>query len=340
MVQADQARDLATPPALHRALGLGASGQAVVNGDAGVVSAPEGPVKLQAEPGSEPPAAAAAVPDAQQSELDWVKRAVEEVSRAFTRLTSRLGTLEARIEILEVERATAPAAPPPAPEPAPEPVPSPDVDRLAARIEQTADRVDVLDGRVRQLDFLPLKVSNVSRAVDQLASAHANPAPPPVTPAEVDDLRRELAAAQQRLTDLDTRASMKTISATVQTEVRRQADRLAAEIPAGPVDLEGLYRELDAVAEFVAARAAATAESLERVGPLEIAVLDIRRELGRAVADFATAQDADDVEPRLQAIESRLQKLEVAGKRIDRLYTALLDIAHANPEARKTVPLS
>lgn len=314
MVFAERAGEVTTP-SLPRGLGLGDPGLAA-----------GGPLAPEAVPGDEPglegePPAAGEAPtgDDLRREVLWLTRAVEECGRAFTRLTSRLGPLERRLDLLEARE----APPPPT---------VTDPEGVQSRLEQAADRLHELEVRVRQLDFLPLKVSNLHRALDQLSSGPAREAPPPATAAEVSELRRELAAARRQLEELDGRLATGALSAAVEAEVRRHADRLAAEIPCGTVDVDGLYRELDAVAEFVAARAAATAESIERIGPLEVAVLELRRELRRAVSDLASSADGVGVDARLLDMDARLRKVESSGKRIDRLYAALVDMAHVNPD--------
>jgi hypothetical protein len=71
--------------------------------------------------------------------------------------------------------------------------------------------------------------------------------------------------------------------------------------------VEGIYRELDSVAEFVASRAAATAESLERLGPIELTLLELRRESDR----------------RLRDVEARMERLESSGRKVERLISAV-----------------
>ncbi|MGH9276695.1 MAG: hypothetical protein ACRD12_01085 [Acidimicrobiales bacterium] len=310
------------PAAVHPALGLGA---------------PSPGVGADEAPPSRPHDAEMAA--GLRQGLEWVTAAVEECGRAFSRLSTRLGMVEARLDVIESDRR---AERPPSP--------GPDIEkRLERRLRESAaetqGRIDALEERLRQLDALPLKVANLGRAVDQLVSGAATapppaPVPPPpaprpvISPAvqEIEEVRRQLAVVQQQLSGLEVR-----IPSAVEAEVRRQADRLVPETPGSPVDLDGLYRELDAVAEFVAARAATTAESLERINPHEASVLDLRRELGRAVADLAAWQEKSDLDERLHGLESRLQKIESASKRIDRLYSALLEIAQGNPEAERAL---
>ena len=271
----------------------------------------------------------------------WVAWAVEECSRGFTRLSARLGNVERRLDLLAPERMQ--ARPPVFDVDRVDASPEPDEDVRTElhQLEATFDesrmevrrRIDGLEERLRQLDFVPLKVSNLQRTVDQLAAALrkwavAEPAGSQKTDsldAELQGLRQELAATNRRLAELDARLGVQPVPAVVQAEVRRHAERLAAQAPPAAVDVEGVYRELDAVAEFVAARAAATAEGLERIAPLEVAVLELRRDLRRALVDLAAAQSGSTVEPRLQEVEARLRSLEASGRKVDRLYSALED---------------
>jgi chromosome segregation ATPase len=268
--------------------------------------------------------------------LLWVAWAVEECSRAFTRISARLGDAERRLGSLEAQKATPSSAVFDVEAADANHAPASDadekIDRLEARIEEAVGnerrRVDALEERLRQLDFLPLKVSNLHRSVDQLASSQRRATdaerPPPETPDdEIAELRRELAMTHRRLEQLDARMSEASMAATVAEAVRSHAEGFAAQIPAGAVDVEGVYRELDAVAEFVAARAASTAEGLERIGPLEVAVLELRRDLGRALADLAAGHGVRDADLRLQDVESRLRALECSGRKVERLYSVL-----------------
>jgi DNA repair ATPase RecN len=361
------------PPAIlvERALGLGVA-DAVDPVDEARPGQPTGNVRLldprqqvsrPVEPAERVEPAEAAAPGGRPASLPtspadqdglyrgvlWVAWAVEECSRGFTRLSARLGNLERRVDLVAAQKV---------PEPGPvfdadqaDRRPQLDDETRAAlqRVETTVDeartearrRIDGLEERLRQLDFVPLKVSNLQRSVDQLSAAlrkgaAAGAAEPPKDPsvgAELQDLRQQLTAAHQRLAELDARVGTEPVVVVVEEEVRRHADRLATAAPAARVDVEGVYRELDAVAEFVAARAAATAESLERIGPLEAAVLELRRDVRRAVGDRTAAQAGNDVEPRLQEVEARVRELEASSRQVDRLYRALEHAVQAETSA-------
>jgi chromosome segregation ATPase len=281
--------------------------------------------------------------------LLWVARAVEECGRAFTRLSIRLRKVERRLDAAELGRGGAGGA---GPDPAV-------VDRLAqveARVDEnhakTGARFDAVEDQLHQLESVPLRLTNLRREVDQLAVAARRAAAGaeeaagrtvPVAPAaarpvdaEVRQLRREIAVVQRRIGDLDTRLTADSLSVLVEEAVRRQVERLAGELPSGTVDVEGVYRELDSVAEFVAARAATTAESLERVAAVEIAVLELRRDLTRALGELAAPHASRDADRRLADAEQRLQKLEATSRRIDRLYAALHDAVRPPEDVRSS----
>jgi hypothetical protein len=255
--------------------------------------------------------------------LLWVAWAVEECSRAFTRLSSRLANVEQRLDRLDAEKEFEEGADF-----------GEELRRTKTAIDErdrdTSRRVDLHEERLRQLDHIPLTVSNLLRTVDQLSvaqrkamDADRRPEAPKTTDREVRELRRELARTQEAVAALEARVSVESISSLAADVVARQIDRLAAELPSSPADVEGVYKELDVVAEFVAARAASTAESLERIGPLEIAVLELRRDVGRTLAELDTGQGSKDVEVRVQEAEVRLQRLEASGRRAERLLLAI-----------------
>ncbi len=266
--------------------------------------------------------------------LLWVAWAVEEVSRGFTRLSCRIADVERRLDRLDSESDSNGAVK------HDQPVGHDEgkLDRLEARIDESqsdaARRIDAVEERLRQLDFLPLKVSNLQRTVDQLESAQkrtvtASPAasvPPASSEREMRELRRELSVTNRRLSALEAQVGKEPVPAVVEAAVRRHAERLASkQEPGAAADLQGVYRELDAVAEFVAARAASTDERLERIAPLEVAVLELRRDLRRALAQLAADHGATDAEVRLRDIEKRLGRLELSGRKADRLLSALED---------------
>ena len=265
--------------------------------------------------------------------LLWVARGVEECGRAFTRLTSRVRRLEGRLDAVEAEAAATSVRAPSGRGPSAA-EPGGGWEEALARVntrmdeaERVVGRVDGVENRLRQLDFLPLKLSNLQRTVDQLAPSRRIPTvaadPTETLGADVAQLGLELAALQARLATVEEQIGDETVPAMVEGAIRQGMDRLAEELPSAAVDVQGLYRELDSIAEFIAARAAATAESLERVGALELAVLEMRRDLSRIAADVAAVQRPAPTIWRLGDIESRVQHIESWGGRIDKLFFAL-----------------
>jgi hypothetical protein len=82
-------------------------------------------------------------------------------------------------------------------------------------------------------------------------------------------------------------------------------------------------RELDAVAEFVAARSAAAVEGLERIAPLEAAVLELRRDLVRAVGGTNVACATGCSDGRMDELDDRVRRLELSSRKAGRLFAAL-----------------
>jgi chaperonin cofactor prefoldin len=270
--------------------------------------------------------------------LLWVAWAVEECSRAYTRVSSRVADVERRLADLESAQQVAGVAAATPPEPVGSSVDA-WLEDLTSKLEnhraEMLSRAEGLDRRLRELDFVPLKLSNVQRDLDKLrsgqlaaskAAAKAATPPPPVVPTPSPDvarLSRQLKETQRRLEALDKRLGGEPLAVVVGEAVRVETERLTGELSNDKADVEGVYRELDSVAEFVAARAASTAESLERIGPLEIAVLELRRDVGRALAEPIAAQGLQEADRRLRDLDARFEALERTGRRVDRLYEAL-----------------
>ena len=280
--------------------------------------------------------------------LLWVARAIEDCSRAFTRVSSRLANLEGRLDRLdEQSQLGANAA---QPHPVLPPIDEGRLEKLETLIgEQHAylsARVDALEERLHQLDVVPLKVSNLQKAIEQLESAQRRGGavredrqePSSLVELQLRELRRELAAAQRKLSSLEGRASEERLSAAVDAAVQRHAERFTGQVALPAGDIEGVYRELDAVAEFVAARSSTTAESLERIAPLEGAVLELRRDLARVLGETGSAAGTAHPHDRLDDLEARLDRLEIAGRKASRLFSALSGAVHVREPADEAHP--
>lgn len=163
--------------------------------------------------------------------LLWVAWAVEECSRAFTRLSSRMGKLESRVDLLESEPSRSAVDPKPWPAtPAAPPPSAPSAPPAIALDKHTADRIDALEARLKQLDFFPMKLSNLQRTVGELEKA----------------LHAEAEAVAQ--------------------EPPQAAPAPAAAEDVNGADFEAVYQELDRVAEFVAARVESLEQTMLEVG--------------------------------------------------------------------------
>jgi chromosome segregation ATPase len=201
--------------------------------------------------------------------LLWVARAVKECAAALPRLADRLGEVERRVVALAERPAPAAAL----------------GDR---RDPEAAARLDAVEQRLQRLDAL----------------AQARAAGPPVETG-LRDLRRDLATADRRLAAMELRlAPLESLPASVEELVARHVDRLATETLSLPADVEGVYRELDAVAEVMAARQAAASQSVRRIEALEAALAELRGRVAHLVeehdddaADRDHAGTAASVEP-------------------------------------------
>jgi len=78
-------------------------------------------------------------------------------------------------------------------------------------------------------------------------------------------------------------------------------------------DIEGMYRELDRVAELTLSRDGALAQIADRTTPLELAVVDLRQELDRLAGEVVTAQQGalDHVADRVGGVDQRMGPLEL-----------------------------
>lgn len=144
--------------------------------------------------------------------------------------------------------------------------------------------------------------------------------------AHVGELRGQVAAVDGRLSALESRiSSLEALPTVVEDLVTSHVDRLGAQLAGLPNDVEGVYRELDAVAEVMATRTASISQSLDRLGPLESAVLEVRHELGRAVESVQSARSdhSRTQDQRIEDLQRRIDFLESPGVDLERLHQAL-----------------
>jgi len=218
--------------------------------------------------------------------------------------------------------------PPPAPTVASSPVvvtapvehrsPAPAVSPELRRLVQSS--IDASEGRAR---------SRFDAMDDRLLKATAQAA----------ELHSHLVATDQRLTSLDRRiTALESLPSVVEDLVTCHVDRLKAQLAGLPADMEGIYRELDAVAEVMATRTAGISQSLERLGPLESAVLELRQEVRQTAeaADAAHRGASQSHDERIGDIEGRLASLEGPGAELERLHRALGRVISAQEWADRT----
>lgn len=159
--------------------------------------------------------------------LQWALRALDECGRAFTRVTSRVNKIESRLGAVEGAIA--------------------DVGARLRRLEQRA-------------------------AAPPPVSASASQ-PPPVAPLRLESqmigVRKDLAAVFTRLAKLEAAPPSPTPSpppASPPPEPPSRVVALTARVGALEADIQGVYRELDKVAELVSERFEALAVRLDGIG--------------------------------------------------------------------------
>jgi uncharacterized protein YoxC len=157
--------------------------------------------------------------------------------------------------------------------------------------------------------------------------------------AQAAEVRSRLVATEQRLTSLERRiTALEALPSVVEDLVACHVDRLKSEVAGLPADMEGIYRELDAVAEVMATRTAGISQSLDRLQPLESAVLELRQEF-RLAADAAREAHRSasrSHEEQIERLETRLDTLERPGSDLERLHQALGRVISAAGRAAQT----
>jgi predicted nucleic acid-binding Zn-ribbon protein len=253
--------------------------------------------------------------------------------------------------------------PAPAPAPAPEGAPAPEraepalfaesspsrrpgaseqvaqqVSRLAAELSGTQQRADerfaAAEARLAEVEALSADVGALEHKLNEVGRAQVvfqdalTSHPLRSAPRSLEQLRGELSTVRSMLADLDAKVQELQALPTVMEEVAaRQFERLVSEMLSLPVDIEGLYREMDSIAERVTAREDTAALTAERVGFVAEAVVAMRQELDRVVGSLAEIRDAQ-AEDRAwrDGLERRMAALESPGAELQRLYQALASV--------------
>lgn len=251
-----------------------------------------------------------------------------EFGRMFGRLLVRMGNVERRLDGLDERLQATPAGgagPAPGRDPAAEAQEAErEYDRqmltwLADRVEAlTADMADQRrqgDGLRQALDDAVSRAQTVS---GEIAGLHAQ-------------LGERALALEARM------AQLESLPSAMESVATDQFHRLAAELPSAPVDIEAVYKELDSVAEVLAARDAAVSQGLKQVGSLEATVSGLCDDFLRLVDELAASRAAEEeAQERLRALEQRLAVLESPEHQVDRLYSALDRARGAAPTAADT----
>jgi predicted nucleic acid-binding Zn-ribbon protein len=251
-----------------------------------------------------------------------------------------LSALAERVDVLD-EKLTAqgpvavPAAPP-ALDRSELALMSDQIGRLAAEVAQTHERVSqrftAMDQLRSELAGLAADVGGAQQRLDEVTRMQrvqqsAMSSSPVVQSMQrsLGDLRGELATVGSRLVGLDARVDeLQSLPLRMEDVAARQFRRLVPEMLSPPDDLQGLYRELERIAERMAARDEAVTQVVDRMTAVEEAVTGLRLDLDRVIGGLAAARESE-VEARdwRQALERRMAALEAPGSEIERLYLAL-----------------
>jgi small-conductance mechanosensitive channel len=261
------------------------------------VTGPEAGVAVEPQPPARPVSPMPTSPDDADGlyrGILWVARATQECGRVLTALTDRVEEINRRLAALEA-----------AEHPAPPSVADPTSDPTGGAGREVAAQRRALTTASAQVARLAAEVASGQRRVNERFEAiEASLAKLESAPGSEGDVQRRVDVLDARVQELGTRTAA------------------VEELPGA--DLDGVYRELDAVAELVATRDDAIAQALERVGSLDNAVDGLRSELERALEGVLAARQ-EDIEARewRAAVDQRLSSLESPGAQIERLYLAL-----------------
>jgi hypothetical protein len=278
----------------------------------------------------------------------WVARAAQECGRVLTALEERLDALERQLGAPEVP------APPATADGGDDAGAGPrgtgrvaatrqalaaatrQTGRLAAEVARSQRRVDgrftALEARLADLESLPAVLGAVQHQVEEVARVQRSQprtvASSPVVQSmqrSIDELGGELAAVGEWLGHLDARMDqLDSLPAAMEEVATTQFERLVSEMLSLPVDIEGLYRELESVTERVAARDGVAARALEQAASVAEALPALRQDLDRVIGGLAEARRSEAAaDDRRRILERRLEALESPGAEVERLYRAL-----------------
>ncbi|HEX2275423.1 MAG TPA: hypothetical protein VHG90_16290 [Acidimicrobiales bacterium] len=266
-----------------------------------------------------------------------VHKRIMSVARATERCARVLSGLAERVDALDVKvAAQGPVAAEPAPDRPELALMSDQIGRLAAEVAQTHARLNerftATDAVQAELAALASDVGGVQERLDEVVRMQrvqqTGMSSSPVVQSmqrSLTELRGELATVGSRLVGLDARLDeLQSLPARMEDVAARQFQRLVPEMLTVPGDLEGVYRELERIAERMAAREEAVAQVLARVAAVEEAVTGLRLDVDRVIGGLAAVREAEaHTRDWRVAMEHRLAALEAPGSEIERLYLAL-----------------
>lgn len=214
---------------------------------------------------------------------------------------------------------------------------------LTEQSRQTDARAQAVDGAVQRNEALSAEIGRLQARLDDLAAASDDRREPVACPDHqllaplVDKLRQKAAATGEQALVLEARlAQLESLPSVMEDVAIHQFQRMAAELPPAPVDLEAFYKELDSVAEILSARDLAVARGLEQVESLEATVAGLSDDVVRLVDALAASRSAEEeARQRLRSLEQRLEVLESPEDQVERLHNAL-DRARGNAAGAAT----
>jgi len=192
-------------------------------------------------------------------------------------------------------------------------------DRVASRVLESegklAQRVDEVE--VRLASRVDEVTDNVTRGVAAVAD-------------EVEGVGRRIDVVGERIDMVEERVDM------VGERVNAVDERLAA-LNVLTSDIEGMYRELDRVAELTLARDGALAQIADRTTPLEISVSGLRQELDRVAGEVLVALQAalSQVGDKVDAVSERVGPLELLADQVAELGHELRRVAEEAGSAQQ-----
>jgi chromosome segregation ATPase len=174
--------------------------------------------------------------------------------------------------------------------------------RFDADEEQIGRRFEVVEEQVgRRLDTVEGQVGRGFEAVEEQVSRRVEG-----VATELDGMGRRIDVVGERIDLAEERLDM------VGERVNAVDERLAT-LSVLTSDIEGMYRELDRVAELTLSRDSALAQIADRTTPLEISVATLRQELDRLAGEVLVAQQGAlaGVADRVTAVAERVGPLEL-----------------------------